>query len=1048
MAPFVRELATGLGLPRPPEIRTGADATQRTHSHGARAIQQGGRIDLDPTVTADSPEDRQLVAHEVVHAAQTTLPGRSPAPSAVETEGEAWQMATSLAESAPTRRPTLPLSHDTVAAGHQDGKRNLWIYDKEDQAWVKGDHGQAVQVLEEAQSPSGAPIVKDPRWVAVGTPVQVTRDELPGYRFWIQVTDDFEGLKGLEGVLPGAWLSTAALPRKPTKAPPKAAPKPPSKAPAPQAPQAPAPAAPSPLAARLAALVNENPDDFLAISDQVAELAPSLQALEAAVLALPFVENEMLTTLASVEAPAPETALLRVAVVLANHRKEDPLPPSLPDDIASLPFPDQAWAECRVQEYTTADPSEDAPAATPQAPAGDPAARFAARLKERTLATLEANLASVGTFEKDILSPADVSARLGPAVDLMPMDRKLTAAIAENNPILERLQEEADAIRQAPAPEESGPDQGASGSAPATAGSQRERLAELEDQIPAYAERKESLYRIRAAMRMDFPILGFLDASSAALIKDSPGTGGAPPTGAGEEGGSPVNEAYTEKVRKAVFEKATETIQTAIQMVQDGDIGLSSLSRMITEVRTELGVDAPGNEASRDAVDRWLEAERARDERIKVVLQGISLVLGLASLVGGPAAVVMGLLGAASGMGAAVMELDEAVELDTLTQADVGGEMVEVGDAEKAYYTALTDLVLSGVDLVTSLNQVRALGRMKGPRYMKRVTGAELETPATRSPADAGAPTQGAANGTRPTTVVGDAADLATDASKTARKPILNPGTKLGSNELTNLHGVPPKTRSAISKVSAKHEVIPDVRPSNAYSSRFHAHAPEGPATWRGMRAVPKMEEVKAKTINDLDVALGADPSARGLVGYFQPIKPTRAPGMSDAGWAKLMERYQMRLEEFLDPEMAEKMASKSVKVEDGVVMYGSAEKGFKPVAGDLDLYEVRDAVTGEPIRGKRLEKYISDLQSAGVPVEHKPHMEWEPKSALDNKIFEDIRQKHLSTSEKPEPLLRFQSDGSVEVAYADSLPTEWAARDIQAAPPTRLLHPPEEERK
>src|SRR5262249_52999258 len=88
------------------------------------------------------------------------------------------------------------------------------------------------------------------------------------------------------------------------------------------------------------------------------------------------------------------------------------------------------------------------------------------------------------------------------------------------------------------------------------------------------------------------------------------------------------------------------------------------------------------------------------------------------------------------------------------------------------------------------------------------------------------------------------------------------------------------------------------VRPSN----------PETTA-WLERGALPKPQDIKAKTINEIDPWLGADANNRGLVGFFEPTLLERSteidavPGL----WQRIEARFHQRAKEY--DQLSNKMA-------------------------------------------------------------------------------------------------------------------------------------------
>jgi hypothetical protein len=148
--------------------------------------------------------------------------------------------------------------------------------------------------------------------------------------------------------------------------------------------------------------------------------------------------------------------------------------------------------------------------------------------------------------------------------------------------------------------------------------------------------------------------------------------------------------------------------------------------------------------------------------------------------------------------------------------------------------------------------------------------------------------------------------------------------------------------------------VIPGARTANQYSA---AQLRRG--------ALPKPLDIKPKTINELDLYLGAQADHLGTVGFFQPRMPNTS-GMGDDLADAVTSRFNARLAEqtkYLD----EINANPNLRIERGRVVEASTGR---PYAGDMDLVYLRDAKTGEVITGARYEQLRNQMVEEGL-IEH-----------------------------------------------------------------------------
>lgn len=152
-----------------------------------------------------------------------------------------------------------------------------------------------------------------------------------------------------------------------------------------------------------------------------------------------------------------------------------------------------------------------------------------------------------------------------------------------------------------------------------------------------------------------------------------------------------------------------------------------------------------------------------------------------------------------------------------------------------------------------------------------------------------------------------------------------------------------------------RRNVVMGARTTNPYSLR---HLQEG-------LAIPKPLDIKSKSIGDLDVLLGAKSQHRGTVGLFEPRMPDTS-GMTDELADAVRSRYSQRMDEWrtIRPQIE---ADPNRFIRDGRVF--DAKTG-KPFAGDMDMVYMRDATTGEIIRGQRYQDLVAEATDRGL-IEH-----------------------------------------------------------------------------
>lgn len=252
----------------------------------------------------------------------------------------------------------------------------------------------------------------------------------------------------------------------------------------------------------------------------------------------------------------------------------------------------------------------------------------------------------------------------------------------------------------------------------------------------------------------------------------------------------------------------------------------------------------------------------------------------------------------------------------------------------------------------------------------------------------------------------------ATPAARTA--PELTPPDTAA---LRDEHGMPVENQQWFQEFANRMNLSIYVRPTNAAS-----------VGWLNRLAVPKSQKIKAKTINRLDVLLGADPHHLGLVGHFQPKQPTRPDGMSDEDWNELTKRYDDRREKFalLNPSVEQLKAQGILAVYGQLLGYReSVSDKFQPITGDHDIFDIRHA--GDPgqsdelIKEPKLSKEAYEaavrlLVEAEKGVMHGAHMRWERQNAEDEKMYNKIVTDHLKGGE---PLIRFSPNQAPQLVWA-----------------------------
>ncbi|MEU0540323.1 ADP-ribosyltransferase [Nocardia sp. NPDC005978] len=246
--------------------------------------------------------------------------------------------------------------------------------------------------------------------------------------------------------------------------------------------------------------------------------------------------------------------------------------------------------------------------------------------------------------------------------------------------------------------------------------------------------------------------------------------------------------------------------------------------------------------------------------------------------------------------------------------------------------------------------------------------------------------------------------------------PVPEPVT---ATEIESKYGIPVENQRKIQEYADANNLRFDVRPTNPDAVR---HLKEG--------AMPKPMSIKDKTINDLDIALGAPADAKGLVGHFAPgmLELPDTSEMSDADVEALKKRladregdyakYHEKMEEYRE-------AGKFDVREDGVVVAKVGDQEV-PVTGDHDMFDLRHA-DGTRLSPEELAHHEAELSKLDAGIMHGPHVYWNPEADQRVRNFEPIINDHRYDPNNPnaEPLIRFEPNQDPKVV--------WSERDVAA---------------
>ncbi|MER6691427.1 hypothetical protein ABT329_20375, partial [Streptomyces minutiscleroticus] len=235
-------------------------------------------------------------------------------------------------------------------------------------------------------------------------------------------------------------------------------------------------------------------------------------------------------------------------------------------------------------------------------------------------------------------------------------------------------------------------------------------------------------------------------------------------------------------------------------------------------------------------------------------------------------------------------------------------------------------------------------------------------------------------------------------------------------------YGFPEKHYKGFRNLSRGRNLVLDVRPTNP-----------GAVKWLDAGAMAKPAGIKAKSISDVDVHLGARAEDIGLVGYFRPTLPERG-SLTDDQWDRIVSRFNQRSTEFreLAPTMAAYERDNTFVVRDGVVHGVDRDGTPRPVTSDHDVYDV-STPGGTRVPSSQHDALIEEMRTKDMAVEHGAHMFWAPSTDFDKSVFDKVVSSHRGPD--GEPLLRFRPENN----HAE---LTWTAPPAPASVPVRSENP------
>jgi hypothetical protein len=240
----------------------------------------------------------------------------------------------------------------------------------------------------------------------------------------------------------------------------------------------------------------------------------------------------------------------------------------------------------------------------------------------------------------------------------------------------------------------------------------------------------------------------------------------------------------------------------------------------------------------------------------------------------------------------------------------------------------------------------------------------------------------------------------------------------VSQSELRAVHGMPEENQRKLQDVADRLGVVIDVRPTTAAAPALLEQG-----------AIPKMEDLKSKTITSADQRLGAT-GQEGEVGYYKPQAPGDLKG-GDAQrwWGRDMEYWEnaekmTELQKLIPQQEGTHGGVQVVVGKDGTVKSVDPLGGPpKMITGDHDVFDIRKA-DGSPLTREEYLAVLNVLKAGSMGVQHGAHMRWlEDLQAAEGRQMTPAEQRVFDAI-----LARHQTGGEALIRFAPGQPPQTAA--------------------
>ena len=215
--------------------------------------------------------------------------------------------------------------------------------------------------------------------------------------------------------------------------------------------------------------------------------------------------------------------------------------------------------------------------------------------------------------------------------------------------------------------------------------------------------------------------------------------------------------------------------------------------------------------------------------------------------------------------------------------------------------------------------------------------------------------------------------------------------------------GMSQAAMKAVQKIAVEHGLEISFRPVSRTVTKLRRKGHPG-----------KPEHLKMKTIDELDVHLGANKADIGKVGYFKPLDQPNISGLSSAKVADVYKQLGKRRREYwrLKDDVNRMVADGKIELRNGVVF----EKGGKAYTGDHDAFSFTH--DGKDISFEKLRAEVRNkLKADPIHTEHGAALSWDPMKPGLAEYYANNILKHRKGGER---LVVFKPDGTIAREFFD----------------------------